>query len=77
MFSNGMGGIQPDGIRFALELEAIPIEQWKDVTQKAIAFISTGMKAQSGDIDQSGKVKSDGSKADQLLLQKLYKDKNK
>jgi len=76
MITNGMGGIQPDGIRYALELEAIPQEQWKGVTLKAIAYITAGMKAQSGEKEESGKVISSNSKADQILLQKLYKDKN-
>lgn len=49
LFSNGMGGINADGIRLVMELEDISKNNMSVYTQKITAFVSGALEAQKKD----------------------------
>ena len=49
IFVDGMGGLNPNGIRLALESNQIPKHEWNDYIERIITFMTTALKTQRGE----------------------------
>ena len=49
MLYSGMGGVEPAGIKLALEAENIPKNEWDVYTQKMLIYLSITMQNSTGD----------------------------
>ena len=56
LFMDGMGGFSTDGIKYALDLEDIPLSKRKEYTKKITIYLTTYLK-KSKEVNKLKKIK--------------------